>query len=260
MLTRLLYLLPFSYFWSTRLRHGSIGFHVLFEWLAAAMLIAALAPGAIWTPLATGLLAYVAFISLYEIGYIANDLIMAPREEAGRTRGPQGTPAAWIVVWMALRMVVFVAVTAALGRLGSHAWWSYFLALAVVFAFHNGLADKELKAGTFLWLSWFRFMAPVVFAVPSEHALGIGLACAMSYSAFRQFGYLDSKGLLQMPGRKRPQFRWVFFLWPLLGALALATLPGAKGLILLTGYFALVASVGVLASTLYQRTAQGRTH
>lgn len=260
MLNRLFYLLPFSYFWSTRLRKGSLAFHFLFEWLAAAMLVAALAAGDIGTALVYGLLAYVAFISLYEIGYIANDLIVAPKENAGRMRGPQGTSGAWIGLWMALRLLVFLVVTAAIGRLGSVAWWAFFLSLSTVFAIHNGLADKELKAGTFLWLSWFRFMAPVTFAVPAEYVLGIGLGCAMSYSAFRQFGYLDSKGLLQMPGRKRPEFRWVFFMWPLMGALAMGTLPGGKGLVLLTAYFATVASLGVLVGLVYQRSARGRGH
>lgn len=260
MMARLFYLLPFSWFWFTRLRHGSIGFHAVFEWLAAVVLIVALAAGNPWPSLLVGVLSYLAFISLYEIGYIANDLIMAPREVGGRKRGPQDASAMWIALWVASRILVFLAVTLLAGDAGSAAWWGYFAALTIVFAFHNGLDDKELKAGTFLWLSWLRFMAPVVFAVPSEYVLGIGLGCAMSYSAFRQFGYLDSKGLLQMSGRKRPRFRWVFFLWPLLGVLAMASLPGAKGLVVLTIYFAVAASLGVVASQLYQRSAGGRTH
>ena len=248
MLTRLMYVLPFSYFWSTRLRQGSISFHVLFEWLAAAMLVAALADGAVWEDLLLSLLSYLAFISLYEVGYVTNDLIMAPKEQGGRTRGPQGTSTAWLAFWITMRIVVFLAVTIALNRLASLQWWGFFLALGIVFAFHNGLADRELKTGTFLWLSLFRFMAPAVFVVPPDQVLGIGLACAMSYSAFRQFGYLDSKGLLQMPGRKRPGFRWAFFMWPLLGALAIGPLPGARGFVFLTCYFAVVASLGVLAT------------
>lgn len=252
MLTRLLYLLPFSYFWSTRLKQRSIGFHLLFEWLAAVMLAVALTEGGIGEPLFAALVSYLAFISLYEIGYITNDLIIAPREQGGRMRGPQGASGAWIASWIALRLVVFLLATIMLGRSGSPEWWGFFAALAVVFGFHNGLADKELKAGTFLWLSWFRFMAPVAFSVPEEQVIGIGFACAMSYSAFRQFGYLDSKGLLHMPGRKRPRFRWAFFMWPLLAVPAVGMLPGAKGLVLLAGYFAVVATLGVLATKFHE--------
>ena len=244
-MTRFVYLVPFTYFWSTRLRHGSVGFHATFEWLAAALLVLSLANGDPFNALLTALLSYSAFISIYEMGYLANDLIVAPKEEGGRQRGPQDASMAWVVSWMAVRLFVFGIVTIALGHLLSVQWWTFFVALAALFTFHNVIADKELKAGTFLWLSWFRFMAPIMFAVPSTYLLGIGMACAMSYSAFRQFAYLDSKGLLVMPGRKRPAFRWAFFMWPLLPAAALASYPEAKGLVILFVFYAMAATVGV---------------
>lgn len=252
------YLVPFSYFWSTRLREGSIGFHAVFEWLAAIVLVVAFAPEHYANALLTALLSYGAFICVYEIGYIANDLVVAPSEEGGRMRGPQGVPTIWIAAWMVTRVLLFVATTIAVGRLESAAWWMFFAALAIIFAFHNAIKDKELKAGTFLWLSWFRFMAPVMFAVPSTYLLGIGMACAMSYSGFRQFGYLDSKGLLQMPGRKRPVFRWAFFMWPLLPAAALSPFPEARGLVILFGFYASVATLGVIVQRYQILSRQGR--
>ncbi len=245
-MSRFGYLLPFTYFWSTRLRKGSLSFHVVFEWLAAAVLVVALTPADRLHALLTAFLAYIAFISLYEIGYMANDLVVAPKENGGRTRGPQGARGIWIGLWVLVRLIAFGLATLAIGRSHSAMWWLYFAALAAVFAFHNLLKDAELKSGTFLWLSWFRFMAPVVFVVPSMYVMGIGMACAMSYSAFRQFGYLDSKGLLQMPGRQRPLFRWAFFMWPLLPAGALATIPEAKGLVIIFCFYAVVATLGVV--------------
>lgn len=245
-MNNLIYSMPFSYFWSTRLRHGSIGFHAVFEWLAAVILVIALAPGNYASTLFTAFLAYCAFISIYEIGYLVNDLIVAPSEEGGRTRGPQGTHTAWILSWMVTRILAFILVTITIGRLDSPHWWMFFAALAIIFMFHNTMKDRELKAGTFLWLSWFRFMAPVIFAVPTIYLLGIGMACAMSYSAFRQFGYLDSKGLLQMPGRQRPVFRWAFFMWPLLPAAALSFLPEARGLVVLLVFYAFASTLGVI--------------
>lgn len=246
-MSRFGYLLPFTYFWATRLRKGSVGFHAVFEWLAAIVLVVTLAPTDRLNALTTAFLAYFAFISLYEIGYIANDLVVAPKEQGGRTRGPQGASAIWVAAWMLVRLLAFVLATIAISRAASAMWWLYFSALAVIFAFHNLLKDKELKSGTFLWLSWFRFMAPVIFVVPSTYVMGIGMACAMSYSAFRQFGYLDSKGLLHMPGRRRPLFRWTFFMWPLLPAAALAMIPEAKGLVILFCFYAVVATLGVLS-------------
>lgn len=255
MLSRVGYLLPFAYFWSTRLRNGSIGFHVAFEWLAAAVVVVALADPYPLVALWTSALAYIAFISLYEIGYMANDLFAARAEQGGRLRGPQDAARGWILLWVVVRVAAFLGITWGLGLAHQPVWWSYHGALAVVFAFHNGLDDRELKAGTFLWLSWFRFMAPVLVAVPTQFLPGIGLACAMAYSAFRQFGYLDSKGLLRMPGRKRPLFRWAFFMWPLLLVPAMWWVPDAKGFVILALYYAAAASLG--AAVMVLRTERG---
>ncbi len=244
MLTRLAYLLPFSYFWSTRLRNGSIVFHLLFEWLAAVVVVVVLNPANEMDGLCIALLSYAAFISVYEIGYLANDLFSARHEGDGRLRGPQGTPLPWVVAWVLVRVCLALLITLLLHKTNSVMWWTFFGGLAVVFAMHNHLRDRELKAGTFLWLSWYRFMAPIMFAVSATYLLGIAFACAMTYSAFRQFGYLDSKGLLVMSGRKRPVFRWAFFMWPLLAAAALSPVAEAKGYVVLVTYFAVVASVG----------------
>ena len=244
MLTRLAYLLPFSYFWATRLRGGSISFHLLFEWLAAVVVVVALSPDSPLDALCIALLSYAAFISLYEIGYLANDLFAAKSEADGRLRGPQGTPLPWVMAWVLVRVSVFLLITHALDKTDDVMWWGFFGGLAVVFAMHNHLRDRELKAGTFLWLSWYRFMAPVMFAVPTAYLPGIAFACAITYSTFRQFGYLDSKGLLVMPGRKRPVFRWTFFMWPLLAAAVFAPVAEAKGFVVLVAYFAVVASIG----------------
>ncbi len=244
MLTRLAYLLPFSYFWATRLRNGSIGFHLMFEWLAAVVVVAALSLENPLAALRIALFSYVAFISLYEIGYLANDLHAARGEPDGRLRGPQGTPTHWVAAWVLARLAVFLLITQVLHTTLDPMWWSFFAGLVVVFAMHNYLRDRELKAGTFLWLSWYRFMAPIMFAVPTAYLPGIAFACAMTYTAFRQFGYLDSKGLLVMPGRKRAVFRWAFFMWPLLAAVVFAQVAEARGFVVLVAYFAVVASIG----------------
>lgn len=249
MTERLAYLIPFSYFWCTRLRVGSVWFHFLFEWLAAAVVVVALG-GPDWVvALGVAGITYLAFISLYELGYMANDLRAARSEGGGRLRGPQGAPLHWIVWWVVTRFAVFVLVTIVLGKAADGTWWTFFGGLAVVFFAHNRLNDRELKAGTFMWLSWFRFMAPLMFAVPTSFLTGLAFACAMSYSAFRQFGYLDSKGLLVMPGRKRPIFRWSFFMWPILGAAVLWPLYEAKGCVVLVSYYALVASLGIVVAS-----------
>ena len=243
---KFVYLLPFSYFYDTRLRNGSLVFHFLFEWIAAVVLALILGFEEPQKAILSVLLSYFAFISLYEIGYLVNDLVASRKEVGGRLRGPQNADALWLVVWCASRLLVFMSVAILMGRLAAPEWWSFFAALSVVFILHNELIDRELKGITFLWLAWFRFMAPVIFIVQDNQRLGIGLAAAMAYASFRLFGYLDSKGLLQMPGRKRPKFRMMFFLMPLSGVLALWTYDDALGFIVLTLYYAVVSVLGTL--------------
>jgi hypothetical protein len=238
------FLLPFTYFYATRLSKGALAFHMVFEWMAAALLVVVFGTGGTVASMGQAVLCYLAFISLYEIGYLVNDLFASRKEAGGRKRGPQGAGGGWVAAWMVARLMAFIFATALLGKLATPEWWSFFLALCVVFALHNGLTDREFKAATFLWLAWFRFMAPVMFVVQEDQRLGIGLAAAMTYASFRLLGYLDSKGLLTMPGRQRPGFRLFFFLMPLAGGLALWPYDGAQGFMVLTVYFALAAVLG----------------
>jgi hypothetical protein len=204
--------------------------------------------------LAAAALSYLAFISLYEIGYMVNDLFASHKETGGRRRGPQGINNGWIAAWFASRLIAFSLATSLMGKLAAPEWWSFFAALCAVFALHNVLQDREFKAATFLWLAWLRFMAPVMFVVQDSQRMGIGLAVAMAYAAFRLFGYLDSKDLLRMPGRQRPGFRLFFFLMPLAGVLVLWPYEAAQGFLVLIGYYALVAILGTAAGSVLLRT------
>lgn len=241
------YILPFSYFLCTRLLKGSPAFHMIFEWGAAALLAVLWGRFGITESLLWSLASYLAFISLYEIGYMVNDLFMAHKEDGGRLRGPQEASPALIYLWIGARIVVFLAVTVALETWADPRWWSFFAGLSIVFALHNKLTDKEKKVATFLWLSWFRFMAPVIFMLQEDQVMGVAFAAALTYVAFRTFGYMDSKDLLAMPGRQRADFRRFFFLIALAGWLALLSFPQARGGIGLLAYFALTASVGTLS-------------
>lgn len=246
----ILYVFPFVYFYRTRLRHGSLAFHALFEWIAAIVLVVVLGRFGAFQSIVYALLTYLAFVSIYEIGYIANDLFASSREIDGRKRGPQAASAAWVLSWILVRLLVFGALTVALEKESDNAWWGFFLALGSVFAVHNLLQDREFKAATFIWLAWFRFMAPVVFIVEGRFLMGIGLAASMGYASFRLLGYLDSKSLLIMPGRQRMGFRAFFFLMPLAGVGALFPYPEARGFVLLASYFASITLIGVVSSKL----------
>jgi hypothetical protein len=252
------YLLPFSYFFVTRLSKGSLAFHLIFEWLAAVVLVLAVGAGTPGQALKIAALSYLAFISLYEIGYLVNDQFAARKEPDGRHRGPRDAAVGWIVAWFMTRLAVFLLSAAWLDKMLDPAWWSFFAALGLVFALHNSLTDRELKAISFSWLAWFRFLAPVIFAILPEQRLGVALGAAIIYSGFRLYGYLDSKGLLAMPGRQRPAFRLAFFLVPLSGVLALWPYQEARGFVVLAGYMAAAASLGALPLLMGRRTIERR--
>ncbi|WP_290525574.1 hypothetical protein [Alcanivorax sp.] len=250
------YLLPFNYFYLTRLRNGSILFHLLFEWLAAFWLVALLGAGTIGENLLSSIISYLAFISIYELGYIANDLHSAKREVDGRRRGPQDASIFWILLWVICRITVFFVCTILLEKLLDSDWWLFFVSLIFVFLMHNFLNDREAKTTTFAWLAWLRFMAPLIFVVRSDQVIGIGLAAAIGYVAYRQLGYMDSKNLLLMPGRKRTGFRLFFFLMPLVGVAVLWSYTNAQGYFLLTSYWAAVAAAGSAISIFLTRKTQ----
>jgi hypothetical protein len=239
-------LFPFAYFYTTRLSKSTFAFHALFEWLAAALLVIVVGTGSAAQDLFTVVATYLAFISLYELGYMANDLIVARQESDGRQRGPQGASFGWVTLWVLTRIAVFLEITALLNQWQQLDWWLFFLALAAVFTLHNWLDDREMKTSTFAWLAWFRFMAPVIFVLQDSQRMGVGLAAAMGYVAFRKLGYLDGKGLLKMPGRQRQKFRWFFFVMPVLGAVALWPYPEARSYTFLTAYWAGLAVLGTL--------------
>lgn len=247
---KFVYLIPFSYFYDTRLRSGSLAFHVLFEWVAAVALALLLGVKSPIESLLGVILSYLAFISLYEIGYLVNDLFASRKEIGGRKRGPQHASGVLVFAWICSRLMAFVLATIVFGKFFSPEWWSFFMAIIVVFALHNELIDSEFKCVTFLWLAWLRFMAPIIFVVQDDQRLGVCLAAGMTYASFRLFGYIDSKGLLQMPGRQRPGFRLFFFLMPLTGVLALWPYDNARGFLVLVLYFALVSVLGTVFGSL----------
>jgi hypothetical protein len=247
------YLIPFIYFFSTRLRNGKIVFHIIFEWLAAVIVLLLVGSFPAHKTLVVAAFSYYAFISLYEIGYLVNDLFSSHKEFNGRKRGPQGVNNVWVQAWVISRLSVFLLLTTLLNNLTSVEWWSFFIALCIVFSIHNALTNHEMKVATFLWLAWFRFMAPLIFVVQDSQRMGVGLAAAIIYVTFRLLGYLDSKGLLQMPSRRQSSFRLIFFINPLIGIVALWAYEAAYGFLILTGYYAVVAILGSTGKMILNR-------
>ena len=242
----ILYLLPFNYFLNTRLLKSSLFFHLLFEWMMALILVGLFGTRGLVDSVFFSAGAYLAFIALYEIGYLYNDLIASRAEQTPRLRGPEQASSCWLFCWITIRLIVFLAMTGYLNMVDRSEWWLFFLALIMVFSLHNRLQVAAIKTITFQWLAWFRFIAPVIFVVEANQRMGIAFGAASLYSVFRLFGYMDSKGLLLMPERKNIEFRSIFFTLPLLVVAALWPYQEAAGFRVMALYFSAIAMVAWL--------------
>ncbi|MBS2034777.1 hypothetical protein JST97_07310 [bacterium] len=239
-------LCPFWYFWDTRLRRGSLAFHFTFEWLSAILLAAFFGQGPVWFDLARLPMVYLAFVSIYEIGYICNDFYAARFEQGSRPRGAERFSNLQVLVMIFTRLLSFAALSGLLGFQHNPQWQAFFLMLSLVFSLHNFPLPVELKVITFTWLSVCRFTAPTLFLLRTSYVPALFLSTLTFYSGFRLLPYMDSKGILKMPGRRKPIFRLCYFVSILPLAWFLRDYPGGDLFWWLNLYFAGLALGGFI--------------
>lgn len=159
-----------------------------------------------WQAAAGFALGYLAFASIYDIGYLANDSWDAAREPIGRRR-LWFTPDRWfVVVFVSARLLAWLAIASWTGWLHNSLWLLGYGALVVAFACHNLLADKSLRIASFVQLATLRFILPILPLLGAGELLLACLIAAVDYVYLRTLSYMDSKDLLTIPGRARPSF------------------------------------------------------
>jgi hypothetical protein len=237
-------LLPMGYFWGTRIEGNSWTFHLAFEWFPALM-VTLLFSGLPWSmSIALTFANYLAFICVYECGYVCNDYFTTRHEELSRTRGSEKWHWSQVVLLIVIRLLVFGWLAHHLGKAQDYAWLGFFAFLALVFTLHNQKMGTELKLITFAWLSLMRFVAPCLFLLPSHYRFPLIVSGLLFYTGFRSLAYLDSKGALRLPGRRSWQFRISYFVSILPLSLALQGYAGARILLILGIYFSVLAILG----------------
>jgi hypothetical protein len=163
------------------------------------------APGA---SAARFLLAYVAFISLYEVGYLANDLLAFREEGGGRGRLGDAPPGAALVAGaVVVRSGVFVGATWLLGLLADPRWWAFYALLASAFTVHNLLRSPALRLVSFVHLALSRFYAPIFAFLGGPSLALLAAPVLLHYVLLRALGYLESKGISNIPGRGDTAFK-----------------------------------------------------
>lgn len=208
------FLLPFSYFFRSRLQSlTDIIFHFYYEWLLAFLLLFYFSGFDVYSSIGNFLLAYLAFIAIYEIGYLGNDIYSVRYETHPRMRIKDLNPNnIQLTVWIVFRVIVFLSITHYLALWASYAWWAFYSAIILFFYLHNKLRQKELKTFTFINLAFVRFMAPIFIFLNSDHLLLIIPSVFLCYVFYRTLTYMDSKKLLKMPSRPLPSFKVNYYL------------------------------------------------
>ena len=200
------YLIPFTYFQRTRLRSLKEWiFHAWNEWLANCLILFCAFSFDAIEAVKCFLIGYIAFISLYEIGYIANDFYAVRNEANPRMRFGRAISRGMIAFWIVARFALFAAISYYF-QFGFD-WFLFYIALAIVFALHNLMDDRSLKTYTFLQLAIFRFWAPVFMFLPKEVVMGLLPITVLYYVFNRTLTYMDSKDLLKLPNRTTLSFK-----------------------------------------------------
>lgn len=214
LLATLRFLLPFSYFRASRLTDGRTWISLLgFEWAPLVLVLLFLVEKSLMDIPASFALAYLAFIAIYEIGYLTNDVISIRFEDKPRRRLPNFDPHnAQLVVWILARIGAFTGITFLLEMQSDWRWWGFYGCLIVVFGLHNILKDYGLRVVTFVGLATARILAPVFPFLTTELLSELLLPLFLNYVLFRTLAYMESKGLLTIPDRATFRFRVGFYL------------------------------------------------
>lgn len=200
-------LVPFGYAFVSRY-HWPRDFLVnaATAWVPGIILVSLLAELSISSAITTYALGYVAFICIYEVGYLANDTIGLRHDPTPRRRVDHVPTVGFCTAFIATRAVGLAAAAHALGVIDLSVFWASVTALVATLIAHNTLRATELKFYTFLQLSLFRFALPVL---PPLVVLKDVSACLITvltglllFSLPRFLTYLDAKGRLTLPERK----------------------------------------------------------
>lgn len=238
-------LIPFGYFMSSRLKSvRDFAFLVATSWLPAIWLIMELDGKSLGLATSSFLLGYLAFIAVYEVGYLTNDLWDARRSPDGRARFDHGVGPAYVTAFIAVRLTCWVAVAAFTGWVKNPVWLAGFGVLLIALAQHNLTPSPALRLASFLELAVFRFLLPILATVPQGQLWVVTLIALLLYAYPRFLSYMDSKSLLQLDDGRGREFGLAQLLWlaPLL--LFIAYVTATTVIAAMLTYFILAYAIG----------------
>ncbi|MEP7076302.1 MAG: hypothetical protein ABI878_10875 [Acidobacteriota bacterium] len=205
------HILPITYFQATRLnRWDLVAYNGLVEWLPALGL-SYFYNGLEIAILGKVALSYLAFISVYEVGYITNDVFSERFETKPRGRAEEIAVSTFSAAGLiGARLIYFLFFTYILGAWSSTLWWTFYATLAVTFALHNCL-PSEFRIATFFGLSTFRFFAPIILTLGTPVLTILLPTILLNNSLYRMSVYLGNKGDVVSADRQNVRFKFAFY-------------------------------------------------
>lgn len=203
---------PFAYTLATRMRSlRAFGHNAAMAWIPAfALLLADGRPlGFALVEFAVG---YLAFIAIYELGYMTNDLWDARRDPGGRHRLDAQPGAAWVAIFVAVRIALAAGIALVNGWWSVPVWSIGMAILVLAFAAHNIVAPRW-RLLTFPVLAILRFLLPVGAMLSTAMWPAALIVAILLYTAPRWLAYAESKGFTPPELRQRARFRSQFLLW-----------------------------------------------
>lgn len=237
--------IPFFYFYFSRIRRGgaSIPFFLTTEWIPWIIVVGFFSNYNFSYSILYLLSSYIAFISVYEIGYIINDFYSIKFDENSllKERAPVTTDSTTLKIWISLRLIVFTLFCIYLPFGKYQEWYIYYLFLFFIFNFHNFCKNRDLKVISYFWLALLRFLAPVIFLVKFDFLNSLFFVAATIFVPYRLLSYLDGKEILLMKKRKSLSFRMIYFIMPSIFSLLIYRFNYTSLYVTLSIYFALIA-------------------
>ena len=238
---KLILSIPFTYFYATRIKQlKKLIFPVYAEWLLGILILIYFSYPA--TKAITDFFeGYIIFISIYELGYIANDFYSVKQEDNPRRRS-EGLPHnnSWIAVWVISRLLIAAVITYLLGFYHNTDWLICYAILLVMLFTHNVIRNKQIKTFTFINLAFGRFFLPLVPLLTAAELYKIIPGIFINYILYRTFSYMDSKDLLNMPARKTILFKLNYYILLMLFCLMLSVMLNSYESLYINIYFLLL--------------------
>ena len=240
MKTFLRFFFPATYFEATRVPSIALKiYNVLVEGVPALALSLYFNEPSIRV-LLTVLLSYIAFISIYEIGYLTNDYYSETFEKAPRGRAARfGGRAVVVQALIVSRLLFFAICTYLLGTSGSVVWWTFHGTLLVTFILHNSLPSDQ-RTATFFALSAYRFLGAVIVALSPAILAVLLPAVLLNHSLYRTTVYLRSKNERADGGIASVSSKFAFYAGCLPFSILLSLFFGSYLPVALCVYFILV--------------------